>query len=97
MVVFFIVSITLMALVANNFLGSMMPELSGFSVPYISGSTVSTLTVEDATMTVPMSVSLTGQFILAVVVAILGVMTRIYHRKFVEPPKPPELPKPPKT
>jgi len=85
MIVFFIVMIALMALVVNKFLVGMEPKLSGFSVPYISGSTISTLTMEDVTVTMSITASLTGAFTLAVVVAILGVGTRIYQRRFLPP------------
>jgi len=85
MVVFFIAAVTLMALVANKLLPGMSPELSGFSMPYISGSTVSTLTMEDVRVTMPITASINGAFILAVVVAILGVGTRIYQRRFLPP------------
>ena len=85
MVVFFLVSITLMTLVMNKFLAS---ELEGFSMPYISGSTVSTLELEeDATATMPTSLALTKAFAVAVAVAILGVATRIYQRRFSPPIK----------
>lgn len=88
MVVLFLVSITLMTLVMNKFLAGMSPELEGFNVPYVSGSTVSTLELEEgATATIPISLALTSAFAVAVAVAILGIATRIYQRKFIPPIK----------
>ncbi|KUO41370.1 MAG: hypothetical protein AVW06_04610 [Hadesarchaea archaeon DG-33-1] len=88
MVVFFLVSITLMTLVMNKFLAGTSPELEGFNMPYVSGSTVSTLELEeDATATIPISLALTKAFAVAVAVAILGVATRIYQRRLSPPIK----------
>jgi cell division protein FtsL len=42
------------------------------------------ITIEEATATLPISMSLTGIFWIAVVVAALGVVTRIYHGKLLK-------------
>jgi len=88
MVVVLLVLVTLMALVVNKFIVAKMPELEGFSMPYISGSTTSTLHVGDATITLPIAVSLAWPFVLAIVTAAFGLAARIYHRRFVKPLKP---------
>jgi hypothetical protein len=90
MVILFLVLITLMALVANKLLVGMVPELEGFSVPYISGSTTSTLHVNDVTVTLPITLSLAWPFAMAILTAILALAARIYHRRFVGPPQPPK-------
>lgn len=72
------------AFVANKFLSSVVP---GFSLPYVVGSTASTIEMEGATVTLPIRMVLTGTFAVAVVTAILGVAARIYHKRFIEPSK----------
>jgi hypothetical protein len=58
------------------------------NMPYISGTAVSTIQIgNNATITAPITLSLTGAFWLAVTTAILGIIARIYHRRFVPPEK----------
>ena len=79
------------AIIFNMVLPKLLPSMvSGegnavvqISVPYISGTTVSSIQVGDAvTITAPVTFSLTGIFWLAVVTSILGIIARIYHRRF---------------
>jgi len=58
------------------------------NMPYISGTAVSTIQIgSTATITAPITFSLTGIFWLAVATAILGIIARIYHRRLVRPEK----------
>ena len=58
------------------------------NMPYISGTSVSTIQIgSNATITAPITLSLTGIFWLAVATAILGIIARIYHRTLVRPEK----------
>jgi MFS family permease len=58
------------------------------NMPYISGTAVSTIQIgSNATITAPITFSLTGIFWLAVATAILGIIARIYHRRLVRPEK----------
>lgn len=58
------------------------------SVPYLSGTTVSTIQIgSTTTVTAPITASVTGIFWVAVMVAVLGIMARIYHRRFMRPEK----------
>jgi len=74
------------------FMNSILPNLiSGmveggeiqFNVPYVAGATTSTIQMgEAATVTAPITASLTEIFWVAVLAAALGVAARIYHRRF---------------
>ena len=84
-------------LVGALFMNSILPDLmSGMvdggsmqvNVPYVEGATTSTIQVDAATVTAPITASLTEIFWVAVLVAALGVVARIYHRRFVKPVKP---------
>ena len=81
------------ALGMNSILpGLMSGMLDGGSmqinVPYVEGTTTSTIEAGDAvTVTAPITASLTGIFWVAVLVAALGVVARIYHRRFMKPVK----------
>jgi hypothetical protein len=58
------------------------------NMPYISGAAVSTIQIgTTATVTAPITFSLTGIFWLAVATGILGIIARIYHRRLVRPEK----------
>lgn len=58
------------------------------NMPYISGTAVSTIQIgTTATVTAPITFSLTGIFWLAVATGILGIIARIYHRRLVRPEK----------
>lgn len=80
MIILLIVMVILMAVVANTFLSSQLP---GLELPYISGSTAATFSVDDATATVPISMGLTTTFFLVIVLAGLALGARIYHRRLL--------------
>jgi len=92
-----VIGLIALLLVGALFLNSILPNLiSGMveggsmqvKVPYVEGVTTSTIQVDAATITAPITASLTEIFWVAVVVAVLGVAARIYHRRFVKPVKP---------
>ncbi|MFQ6129627.1 MAG: hypothetical protein ACE5OT_02310 [Candidatus Hadarchaeaceae archaeon] len=93
-----IIGLIVLLLVGALFMNSILPSLiSGtveggsiqVNVPYVEGATTSTIQVGDAaTVTAPITASLTGIFWVAVVVAVLGVAARIYHRRFAKLEKP---------
>ncbi|GAG54537.1 unnamed protein product [marine sediment metagenome] len=59
------------------------------NVPYVTGTTASTIQMGDAaTITAPITASLTEIFWVAILVAALGIAARIYHRRLVKPEKP---------
>ena len=78
-VVWFIAPILLLIFVANTFLTGWT---KGLTLPYLVGSTTSTVQVAGATVTVPMSAALSNIFFVAICVAALGIAPRIYHRRF---------------
>ena len=93
-----VIGLIALLLVGAFFLNSILPSLLGgmveeemamqFNVPYVEGATTSTIQIGDtATVTAPITASLTGIFWVAVVVAALGVVARIYHRRFAKPEK----------
>ncbi|MEM2866033.1 MAG: hypothetical protein QXM46_03595 [Candidatus Hadarchaeales archaeon] len=69
----------------GNFLAGKVPELRGFSLPYLSGSSTAVLEMENTTITLPLRMSLGWPFFFALVPAVLGVLARIYHRRFSSP------------
>ena len=92
-----VIGLIALLLVGAFFLNSILPNLISemveggsmqVNVPYVEGATTSTIQIGDtATVTAPITASLTGIFWVAVVVAALGVMARIYHRRFAKPEK----------
>ena len=73
-----------------SFLGGIVEEevAMQLNLPYVTGATTSSIQVGDtATITAPITASLTEIFWVAVLVAALGVAARIYHRRFVKPVK----------
>lgn len=92
-----VIGLIALLLVGAFFMNSILPNLiSGmveggaiqFNVPYITGATASTIQMGDAiTVTAPITASLTEIFWVAVLVAALGVVARIYHRRFTKPEK----------
>ena len=92
-----IVGLIALLLVGALFMNSILPSLmSGMleggsmqiNLPYVEGATTSSIQVGDAaTVTAPITASLTDIFWVAVLVAALGVAARIYHRRFVKPVK----------
>lgn len=81
------------AFLMNSFLPGLMSGMfeggsMQINVPYVEGATTSTIQVDAATVTAPITASLTGIFWVAVLVAALGVVARIYHRRFMKPVKP---------
>ncbi|MDH5685947.1 MAG: hypothetical protein OEY73_05390 [Hadesarchaea archaeon] len=96
MLIGLILLLVLGALFLNSILPGMLSGMAGeaggaamqINVPYISGSAMSTIQIgATATITAPITASLTSVFWIAVVVAALGVAARIYHRRFVKPKK----------
>jgi hypothetical protein len=84
------------AIIVNTVLPSVLTSMMGgaggenvavqMSIPYISGSTASTIQIGNAaTVTAPITFSLTGIFWLAVATGILGIIGRIYYRRFETP------------
>ncbi len=93
-----VIGLIALLLVGAFFLNSILPSLLGgmveeevamqLNVPYVTGATASTIQMGDAaTVTTPITASLTNIFWVAVVTAALGVAARIYHRRFVKPEK----------
>ena len=90
-----LIGLIALLLLGAFFLNSILPNLiSGmvedgsmqFNVPYVEGTTTSTIQIGDtATITAPITASLTKIFWVAILVAALGVAARIYHRRLVKP------------
>ncbi len=66
-----------------------LPSQISLRVPFLSGTSESVITVEDTTVRTTMSVGFQTPFVLAIVTAALGILTRIYQRRFAkeEPPR----------
>lgn len=71
-------------MIISSMSGGQGPGLA-LSVPFIVGSSVSTISIQNVTITAPVTFSLTQSFWLAVVTAGFGIAARIYHRRFGEP------------
>ncbi len=91
-----VVMLAIGAFVANNILPGLLSGMTGgaggasiqINVPYVSGSSVSSIQVgTTATVTAPITMSLTGIFGVAVATAVLGIIARIYNRRLVPPSK----------
>ncbi|MEA1904521.1 MAG: hypothetical protein U9M97_01390 [Candidatus Hadarchaeota archaeon] len=88
-----IVMIIVMLLVGAFFMNKFLPGIiSGMAegegevqlnVPYIAGTTTSSIQAENATLTAPVNTSLTVVFWMAVLVAGLGIGARIYHGRLL--------------
>ncbi len=96
MLIGLIVLLVLGAFLLNSILPGMLSGMAGgaggvtmqINAPYIIGSTMSTVQIGTmATITAPITASLTWVFWFAVVVAALGFAARIYHRRFTVPKK----------
>jgi hypothetical protein len=89
MVIGLVVMLLIMSIVVNKVLPNYVSELRGFSIPTISGSSTSTLTMgsggTQTIISIPISMGLTGSFVFAIVAAVFGVLARIYHRRLVPP------------
>ncbi len=93
-----VIGLIALLLLGAFFLESILPNLiSGmveggtmqFNVPYVEGAAISTIQIGDAaTITAPITASLTEIFWVAILVAALGIAARIYHRRLVKPEKP---------
>jgi len=93
-----VIGLIALLLLGAFFLESILPNLmSGmveggtmqFNVPYVEGVATSTIQMGDAaTITAPITASLTEIFWVAILVAALGIAARIYHRRLVKPEKP---------
>ncbi|MDI6643320.1 MAG: hypothetical protein QMD95_04660, partial [Candidatus Hodarchaeaceae archaeon] len=61
---------------------------TNINIPYIAGTATSTISLGgNVSITAPVTLSLTGVFWIAVAVAVLGIVARIYHRRFAPPEK----------
>lgn len=96
-VLWMIVSLLVTLVAGAFFMNSMLPSFLlglapaadvsvNLNMPYISGTTTSKITGAGASISAPITASLTWVFWVAVLVALLGVAARIYHRRF-KPPK----------
>ena len=64
------------------------PAQANLSVPYVVGTATSTIQIQNAaTITAPITFSLTEIFWLAVATGILGIIARIYQGRFLTPEK----------
>ena len=88
-----LIGLILLLVLGAFFLNALLPSLLArmaegaamqLNVPYIAGTTTSTIQIGAATASAPITASLTGVFWVAIVVAALGIAARIYHRKFVK-------------
>jgi hypothetical protein len=69
---------------AGNFLAGKVSELQGFALPYLSGSSTPVLNVDDVVVTLPLRMSLRWPFFFSLAPMVLGVLSRIYHRRFAK-------------
>lgn len=80
------------AFIFNNVLPGLISGMAGeaaggaggglqtnINIPYVSGTATSTIQMGNATITAPVTLSLTGVFWVAVFVAVLGIVARIYQ------------------
>jgi hypothetical protein len=75
------------ALIANAMFGLNMPYLSGSATQTLRGGEFEFFGFglpEGTTVIFLLSMTLTKAFILAIIVAALGIMARIYHRRFLK-------------
>lgn len=99
--VFLIVMLVIGAVLMNSILPGMMSGMMGqtggdvtmdISMPYISGSSVSTIEVQGmAIIKAPINAWLTWKFWIAICAAVMGVMARIYQRNFAPGKAAPEV------
>ncbi|MEW6222679.1 MAG: hypothetical protein AB1476_05175 [Candidatus Hadarchaeota archaeon] len=83
------VSMIVAAVVTYNNIPPPSSTQVSLSLPYVSGTATSTIQIGNtATITAPVTLALTGVFWIAVVAAALGVVTRIYHGRFIRPTMP---------
>ncbi len=68
---------------AGNFLAARFLG-QGFGLPYLTGSSTPVLNVGEAVLILPLRMSLRWSFFFALVPMVLGVLSRIYHRRFAE-------------
>lgn len=95
MIIMLIAMLVIGAFLFNNILPSVISGMAGgtqggllvnLDIPYIVGSTMSTIQIgTNATISAPITLSLTGTFWVATVVAALGIVSRIYQRKLSRP------------
>lgn len=78
------------AFLANNFLPDMLSNMAGggasiqLDIPYVIGTSTSSIQAQNATISAPITASLTFEFVIAVITAGLGIVTRIYHGRLVD-------------
>jgi len=68
----------------GNLLAGRFSALEGLRLPYLSGSSTPVLNVDDAVVTLPLRMSLRWPFFFALAPMVLGVLSRIYHRRFAK-------------
>ncbi len=90
MIIMIIVMLLAGAFFMNKFLPGIISEMAEgegevqLNVPYIVGTTTSSVQAEDATLTAPINTSLTVIFWVAVLVAALGIGARVYHGRLLK-------------
>ncbi len=97
MIIMLIAMLVIGAFIFNNVLPGVISGMAGgtagavqtnISIPYISGSATSTIQIgTNATITAPVTLSLTATFFVSVAVAALGIVTRIYQGRLTKPKK----------
>ncbi len=100
--VFLVATLLIGAVILNSILPMIMAGIAGpagsgmvvdVSIPYLTGSSTATIQVAGAvTITAPINATLTGNFWIAVIAAVMGVMSRLYQRNFTSPTPVMELP-----
>lgn len=85
MVISLILLFTVGVYLANRFLPSFISGMVGsgvevqLSLPYLFGSGLAKIIRENVTITAPITISITKSFWIAIITAVLGVSTKIYH------------------
>jgi hypothetical protein len=86
-----VITLAVVSIIVNMILPHIISGFSGgaagglrLSIPFVVGASSSTFTISNATITAPVTFSLTGTFWFAAVTAGVGIVARIYHRMFRE-------------
>jgi len=82
---FFVISIIMPMLPA--FMDESIPLNFTLQLPFVIGTSVSTISMQNVTISAPTMFSFTLTFWLAVATAAVGIAARIYHRRFKAPEK----------
>lgn len=91
-IVTLVILLVIGTLVVNMFLPSIVKSMVGegdvreidIRLPFLSGTAQSTVTAGDSSVQTTISAGFQKPFLLAVVVAVLGILTRVYQRRFKE-------------